>query len=184
MLIVSEYGRHSASRRHIIAVHMKRTFLVIAAAVIGGMLLGRHSAAADEGATVAYPENFRSWSHVKSGVIGPQHKNFASLGGIHHVYANSEAMTGYRTRKFPEQSVIVFEWLEWAEKDGAILEGQRRQVDVMVKDSQRFASTGGWGFQRFVKDTRELAAAPTPQQCFACHDQLKEDGLVLGKYRE
>lgn len=163
---------------------MKRVLLVLAATLVGSALLGRQVASADDAAAVAYPENFRSWSHVKSGVIGPQHKNFASLGGIHHVYANTAAMTGYRTRKFPEQSVIVFEWLEWREQDGAFLEGPRRQVDVMVRDSQRFASTGGWGFRRFVKDTRELAAAPTPQQCFACHDQLKQDGLVLGKYRE
>ena len=155
---------------------MKRTALFLAL-VVGGSVYG-----AD---TVPYPQNFRTWSHVKSGVIGPQHKNFSILGGIHHVYANQEALAGYRTRQFPEQSVIVFEWLEWREKDGAVLEGPRRQVDVMVKDSQRYASTGGWGFQRFVKDSKtELAQSPAPQQCFACHDQLKEDGLVLGKYRE
>jgi len=139
---------------------------------------------ADDRATVAYPDGFRTWSHVKSGVIGPQHKSFSSVGGIHHVYANKEAMAGYRTRQFPEGSVIVFEWLEWAEKDGAILEGPRRQVDVMVRDSQRFATTGGWGFQRFVKGTKELASEPTPQQCFACHDRLKKDGLVLSTYRD
>jgi hypothetical protein len=153
---------------------MKRTALLLAVMIAG-------SATAD---TVPYPENFRTWSHVKSGVIGPQHKNFASAGGLHHVYANKEAMTGYRTRQFPEASVIVFEWLEWREKDGAFLEGPRRQVDVMVKDSKRYASSGGWGFQRFVKDTRDPASEPTPQQCFACHDHLKEDGLVLSKYRE
>ena len=162
---------------------MKRSALVLAATLASLVLLGRESVSADEGATVAYPDGFRTWSHVKSGVIGPQHKNFSSVGGIHHVYANEKAMAGYRTRQFPEASVIVFEWLEWAEKDGAILEGPRRQVDVMVKDSQRFAATGGWGFQRFVKDTKELASAPTPQQCFACHDQLKKDGLVLSTYR-
>ena len=154
---------------------MKRAVLLLAVTIAGSAI------GAD---TVPYPENFRSWSHVKSGVIGPQHKSFASSGGLHHIYANKEAMTGYRTSKFPEQSVIVFEWLEWSEKDGAFLEGPRRQVDVMVKDSQRFASSGGWGFQRFVKDTQELASAPTPQQCFACHDKLKQDGLVLSKYRE
>jgi hypothetical protein len=153
---------------------MKRTALLVALAITGS---------ANSADTVPYPESFRTWSHVKSGVIGPQHKNFASLGGLHHVYANKEAMAGYKTRQFPEQSVIVFEWLEWAEKDGAILEGPRRQIDVMAKDSKRYAQTGGWGFQRFVKDTRELAAAPTPQDCFACHNQLKDDGLVLSKYR-
>ena len=155
---------------------MKRTALLLAALVIAG--------SANSADTVPYPENFRSWSHVKSGVIGPQHQNFASLGGLHHVYANQEAMAGYRTRQFPEQSVIVFEWLEWAEKDGAILEGARRQIDVMVKDSKRYAETGGWGFQRFVKNTSEPASAPAPQACFACHNQLKKDGLVLSTYRE
>jgi hypothetical protein len=165
---------------------MKRAVLVLGASIAASILLWRQSASADDAATVAYPEKFRSWSHVKSGVIGPQHQSFSMVGGIHHVYANKEAMAGYRTRKFPEQSVIVFEWLEWAEKDGKILEGPRRQVDVMVKDSQRFASTGGWGFQRFMKDSKtELASAPnTPQQCFSCHDKLKQDGLVLSKYRE
>lgn len=154
---------------------MKRAALVLAVVI---------ASSASGSDTVPYPENFRTWSHVKSGVIGPEHKNFASVGGLHHVYANQEAMTGYRTRQFPEASVIVFEWLEWREKDGAFLEGPRRQIDVMKKDSQRYAATGGWGFQRFVKDTKELASEPTPQQCFACHDKLKEDGLVLSKYRE
>ena len=128
---------------------MKRTALLVALAITGS---------ANSADTVPYPESFRTWSHVKSGVIGPQHKNFASLGGLHHVYANKEAMAGYKTRQFPEQSVIVFEWLEWAEKDGAILEGPRRQIDVMAKDSKRYAQTGGWGLDRYWrgKSTGEL----------------------------
>ena len=134
-------------------------------------------------AVVAYPEGYRGWTHVKSGVIGPGHKNFASSGGFQHIYANAEAMAGYRTRVFPEGSIVAFDWLEMREEAGAFIEGPRRQVDVMVKDSQRFAATGGWGFQRFAKDTRERAAAPTPEQCFACHNSLKKDGLILGSYR-
>jgi hypothetical protein len=117
-------------------------------------------------------------------VISPAHKNFANTGGFQHIYANAEAMTGYRTRAFPEGATIVFDWLEMVDNAGAFAEGARRQVDVMVKDSQRFASTGGWGFQRFVKDSKtELAAAPTPQQCFACHQNLRKDELVLSTYR-
>lgn len=162
---------------------MKRPAVVLVALAMGAFCAGQFALAGGE--SVPYPENFRTWSHVKSGVIGPQHANFSSMGGIHHVYANPQAMAGYRTRQFPEGSVIVFEWLEWLEKNGSIEEGPRRQVDVMVRDSQRYASAGGWGFQRFVKDSKtELAVAPTPQQCFACHDKLKSDGLVLSKYRE
>ena len=133
---------------------------------------------------VAYPEGYRTWAHVKSTMIGPSHKSFATMGGFQHIYANEAAMNGYRTRTFPEGSVIAFDWLEMTEKNGAFLEGPRRQLDVMVKDSKRFASTGGWGFQRFVKDSKtEHATSPTPQECFACHDRLKKDGLVLSTWR-
>jgi hypothetical protein len=134
---------------------------------------------------VEYPEGYRNWNHVKSGIISPTHRNFATTGGFQHIYANPQAMTGYRTRAFPEGSIIVFDWLMMQDKNGAYEEGSRRQVDVMVKDSTRFNSTGGWGFQRFVGDSKtQLAAAPTPEQCFACHQQLKKDGLVLSTYRQ
>jgi hypothetical protein len=133
---------------------------------------------------VPYPEGYRNWAHVKSALISPAHKNFANMGGFQHIYANSEGMVGYRTRKFPEGSVVVVDWFEMRDNAGAFVEGARRQIDVMVKDSVRYASTGGWGFQRFAKDSKtELAPTPTPQQCFACHDNLKSDGLVLSSYR-
>jgi hypothetical protein len=118
-------------------------------------------------------------------VISPTHKFFASIGGFQHIYANREAMVGYRTRAFPEGSIVVVDWLEMREKESVFEEGARRQVDVMVKDSRRFAKTGGWGFQRFVKDSQtELAATPTPEECFACHEKLKKDGLILSSYRQ
>ena len=132
-----------------------------------------------------YPEGYRGWTHVKSALVSPAHRNFAATGGFQHIYANPQAMTGYRTRAFPEGSIIAFDWLEMTDVNGAFQEGARRQVDVMVKDSQRFAKTGGWGFQRFVKDSKtERAAAPQPQACFSCHDNLKKDGLVLSSYRQ
>ena len=134
---------------------------------------------------VPYPDGYRAWTHVKANVIGPAHKDFATQGGFQHIYANAEAMTGYRTRAFPEHSVVVFEWLEMTERDGAFAEGPRRQVDVMMKDARRFSETGGWGFQRFMKDSRtEVAASPSPRQCFACHAQMKKDDLVLSTYRQ
>ena len=149
------------------------------------LLLAASSANAQSSSAVAYPDGYRTWTHVKSTMIGPTHRMFAINGGFQHFYANPRAMDGYRTRSFPDGAVVVVEWLELSEKQGAFAEGPRRQVDVMVKDSKRFAQTDGWGFQRFVKDSNtELAATPTPQQCFACHDGMKKDGLVLSSYRQ
>src|SRR5689334_22461367 len=81
-------------------------------------------------ATVPYPEGYRSWTHVKSAVVSPAHANYATNGGFQHIYANEAAMRGYRTRSFPEGSVIAFDWLAMTENQGAFAEGTRRQVDV------------------------------------------------------
>jgi hypothetical protein len=154
-----------------------------AALVVLTVLAGR-SIARSSPPAVPYPDGYRQWTHVKSTVVSPAHRNFAAIGGFQHVYANAEAMTGYRTRVFPEGSVVTVDWLEMRDTAGAFQEGARRQLDVMVKDSARFASTGGWGFQRFVKDSKtELAVKPAPSDCFSCHDRLKSDGLVLSTYR-
>ena len=140
------------------------------------------SSAASE---VAYPDGYRGWTHVKSAFVGPGHASFNTVGGFHHIYANNKAMEGYRTRVFPEGSVVVFDWIQSRDSAGRFDETTRRQVDVMVKDSVQFAATAGWGFQRFAKDSRtERVNAPSPKQCFACHDRLKRGDLVLSRYRE
>jgi len=133
---------------------------------------------------VAYPEGYRSWAHVRTTFVDSTHPRFASIGGFQHFYANAEAMRGHRTRVFPEGSVLVVDWLDLTTQAGASREGARRQLDVMVRDSVRFASTGGWGFRRFQGDSHDQdAAAPTPSQCFACHAAQAKDGLVLSTYR-
>jgi len=164
---------------------MKTAIGLLLSTLLTSLLVSQPFISTNAGAPVAYPEGYRNWVHVKSTVISPNHPGFATMGGFQHIYANPEAMTGYRSRAFPEGSIVVFDWLEMSDNKGAFSEGPRRQIDVMVKDSQRFASTGGWGFQRFVKDSKtELASSPSPQECFACHDRLKKDGLVLSSYRQ
>lgn len=163
---------------------MRWAFALLLLALLASVLAAK-SSGSDGRSALAYPEGYRDWSHVKSALVNPAHAQFASIGGFHHIYANAAAMDGYRTRAFPEGSVIVFDWLQLDDKGGSFEEGERRQLDVMVKDSRRYGDTGGWGFQRFVGDSkRELAAAPTPAQCFACHQRLKTDGLVLSRYRQ
>ena len=152
---------------------------------LAASILNWRIASGDSVARIAYPEGYRDWTHVKSSLMSPQHASFASMGGFHHIYANTRAMTGYRTGEFAEGSVIVFDWLQMMEeKDGMFIEGPRRQTDVMVRDPKRFGATGGWGFGRFVGDSKtERPLTPSSDQCFACHDRLKKNGLVLSSYR-
>ena len=165
-----------------LSVKLAAVALVLVSLV--GVVAWQPSASRGGEAPVPYPDGYREWTHVKSALAGATRKGASNAGSFQHIYANTKAMAGYRTRAFPEGSIVVFDWLEFRETGGTFAEGPRRQVDVMMKDSTRFAATGGWGFQRFVKDSRtELAPAPTPQQCFACHDQMKKDALVLSTYR-
>jgi hypothetical protein len=61
-------------------------------------------AASDD--AVPYPEGYRQWVHISSAYVGPQSAGYEKNGGLHHIYANKEAMEGYRTGRFPDGSTI------------------------------------------------------------------------------
>jgi hypothetical protein len=66
-----------------------------------------------------------------------------------------------------------------------LLEGERRSVEVMVKNDQLYKDTGGWGFEYFKGDTRSgLLPAAGPAQCFACHSKQKDRDYVFSAVRK
>jgi hypothetical protein len=95
-------------------------------------------------------------------------------------------MEGYRTGKFPDGSVIVADFLETRENAGVTTEGPRRRIDVMVKDSKRYAATGGWGFEQFRGDsqTDRMVTAENATKCFACHAKQKDHDSVFSEFRK
>ncbi|MFQ5630009.1 MAG: cytochrome P460 family protein, partial [bacterium] len=99
---------------------------------------------------VDYPEGYRSWVHVKSLILQEGHPLYEAFGGIHHVYANEAALAAMKAGKsYPDGAVLVFDLLEANAADNAISEGARKVVGVMQKDSEKFAVTGGWGYEGF-----------------------------------
>jgi hypothetical protein len=88
-------------------------------------------------------------------------------------------MKGYEAGKFPDGAVIIFDLLEAVSGDSAISEGKRKVVGVMLKDSRRFASTGGWGFEGFAGDSkteRAVADEPGKQARAPATDATKKQG--------
>ncbi len=154
----------------------------------GGVLLlaGAATAALAAGGGVPYPEGYRDWTHVKSMVIGEGHPLYESFGGIHHLYANDAALEGYRTGSFPDGAVIVFDLLETASADGALTEGARKVLGVMVKDSGTHAATGGWGFEGWAGGDpgRPVVGAAADEACFACHTAVEDRGFVFSTFRD
>jgi hypothetical protein len=134
---------------------------------------------------VPYPEGYREWTHVKSMVISPGHPLHEAFGGMHHLYANKKALAGYRSGKFADGSVIVFDLLEAKTADNTVQEGARKVVGVMVKGAKKWKDTGGWGFEGFKGDskTERAVGANAAAACYQCHTQQKDRDFVFSAYR-
>ena len=113
-----------------------RLFWLTAAAALGLL------AAAD--APIAYPDGFRTWTHVLTDIAGPASPAAPKYEGFHSIYANAKAREGYATGKWPDGAVIVFDVLTAEHGAGdATTAGKRKFIDVMVRDRRRYAATGG-----------------------------------------
>ena len=75
----------------------------------------------------------------------------------------------------------------------SIVPGTQHDVDFMVKDSKRFADSGGWGYGTFIYDAKSDTFRPgnttdTPPQehdakCgFACHTIVADKDYVFTAY--
>jgi hypothetical protein len=147
------------------------------------VLLAGAAPAADQ--PVPYPEGYRGWYHVKSMLIGPEHALYDAFGGIHHIYANPEALKRYRGGSFPDGAVIVFDLLAAQDAEGAVVEGPRKVVGVMRKDGTAYAGTGGWGFEGFKGDSssERVVGAEAASACFACHAESAGPDFVFSTLR-
>lgn len=157
--------------------------------LIGAVLATATVILADDKPDVPFPNNYRSWQHVKSVVVGSEHKSFPTRGGIHHFYANEKALEGYRMGKFPNGSVLVDEGVLTkdgeGESKGIVQEGDRRSLDVMVKNDQLYRETGGWGFEHFDRDNKTgVLPASGRANCYACHAKQKDRDHVFSTVRK
>lgn len=134
---------------------------------------------------VDYPSGYRAWQHLKSMLIQPGHPLEDPFGGIHHIYANEKAMAGLRGRQYDTGAVFVFDLLNYTESDNTIVEAERKRIDVMQYDAERFPQTGGWGFATFVGDSKtERVDQDVASACFACHQSVRQSVYVFSQYRQ
>jgi Cytochrome P460 len=133
--------------------------------------------------TAQYPDTFRRWVHVGTGVILPgTNPLLKSEEGMHHIFANGKASDGYASGDFADGAILVYELREAQQKNGVIFEGERRRVDVMIKDSKKYAATGGWRFERFwAADQTQNAVHDGGASCFECHANARAHGFVFSR---
>jgi hypothetical protein len=151
----------------------------------------------DDNSETSIPEGFRLWSFIGA-PLTPNGLNDGAAGfpEFHHVYIQPDALQEYlETGVFPEGTTIVKELVllqEGEYEDGSRDEPSGRGffadrfagIDMMVKDSVRFAETNGWGFFNFGHHEPPYAKVAKPASadaCAGCHIANADLEMVFGR---
>jgi hypothetical protein len=126
------------------------------------------------------PRGYRDWR-----LISVAHEE-GSLNDIRAILGNDIAIKAYREDKlpFPDGSIIArIAWQYLPSEENNNLFGRAQSfvagpptngIQFMVKDSKKYAATGGWGFAQF--DYGKPAAKAVLSACIPCHrpDQARD----------
>ena len=173
---------------------MKRlTALLITVATLAGVVAftertPRHAAA--QQATPVFvseiPSGYRDWR-----LISVAHEE-GDLHSFAAVLGNDVAMKAYRekTPTFPDGAIIAALHYRHAPseennkvfgRDQSFVAGAPTNIQVMIKDSKKYAATGGWGFGHF-QDGKPSTDEAMMNACFACHQRVKARDFVFTRY--
>jgi hypothetical protein len=171
---------------------MKRIALLLAAFVILAGIVAFTapvSLRADSSATPIFvttiPPGYRDWKLIS---VAHEEGNLNSLGAV---LGNDVAIKAYREKKLPFPNGAIIAALHYGHVPSAennkvfgqaqsFVPGPQTNIQFMVKDSAKYAATGGWGFATFVDGKPAVAASM--KSCFPCHNQAKASDLVFTRY--
>jgi hypothetical protein len=170
---------------------MKRISLLLAVVAVAGVVASWAPASgrADEEAApifgIKLPPGYRDWK-----LISVAHEE-GNLNDLRAILGNDAAIKAYREEKLPFPDGSVIARLAWNYvpseennkvfgRDQSFVAGSATNVQFVVKDSRKYAATGGWGFAQF-KDGKPDASAAL-KTCFPCHEPVKARDFVFTHY--
>lgn len=173
---------------------MKWIALLVAAVVAVTCVLAATSPTDREGDQAAaaiaagkLPAGYRDWRLISVA------REEGGLDDIRAVLGNDVAIKAYREGKPPFPQGTIIARLAWSYdsseennktfgKAQSFVAGHPKNgVQFMVKDSTKYASTGGWGYSQF-DDGKPLADAVMLQSCYECHALIKNRDYVFTRY--
>jgi hypothetical protein len=168
------------------------TLLLVVVAVLAGVALWIFPSsghAAGEAAPVfvtTIPPGYRDW------VLVSVAREEGELDDIRAILGNNLAIKAYREEKlpFPEGTIIArIAWSFDASEENNKTFGRAQSfvaghpkngVQFMVKDSKKYAATGGWGYAHF--DDGKPAETAVLTTCFPCHQAIKDRDYIFTRY--
>ena len=117
-------------------------------------------------------------------IIKPEHPMGNIFHGIHHIYANDKAYKGYKKGKFENGSIIVLDFLNYADKDGSITETSRIYAATMVKNTNKYKKTHGWGYEAFSGNGDKKLVKNVYNMCVKCHEAQEKNDYIFSTIRK
>lgn len=167
---------------------------------IRAQFLGQTSAQATVDSSIALPPDYRDWPLISVAAVGPP------VNDVRAKLGNDIAMSDLRQGTIPYRNGAIIARLAWkqttdpqtsnalqlqAKQVGlsadaianllskSFVAGSATNVQLMVKDSTKYASTGGWGFAQFTNGKPD---AIVQQSCFACHEPARATDFIFTHY--
>jgi hypothetical protein len=132
------------------------------------------------------PPGYRDWRLISVA------REEGTLDDIRAILGNDKAVNSYREGKLPFPDGTIIARLAWGyesseendkvfgRKQSYVAGHPKNGVQFMVKDSRKYASTGGWGFAQF--DNGKSADEATLKACYPCHQAVTTRDLVFTRY--
>ncbi|KFF02837.1 heme-binding domain-containing protein [Chryseobacterium luteum] len=121
---------------------------------------------------LAYVPGFRNWKAIST-------TDRFDNGTMRIIYGNDVAVKAIENENinpWPDGAVLAkAAWKENVNADGNISIGNFVQVELMVKDSRKYAKTKGWGWGRWKgTDLKPYGDSPDfDKECIECHKPMK-----------
>ena len=132
------------------------------------------------------PPGYRDWRLISVA------REEGSLDDIRAILGNDIAIKAYREGTLPFTEGAIIARIAWSydaseennktfgKAQSFVAGAPKNGVQFMVKDSKKYASTGGWGFAQF--NDGKPADEKVQNTCFPCHETVKAHDFVFNRY--
>jgi hypothetical protein len=164
---------------------MKRIAAMAAIVIIASTPVTTGGAEGEGAFGLEIPPGYRDWA-----LISVAHEA-GDLNDLRAILGNDVATKAYRNGELPFPDGAIIARLAWrygpSEENNKVfgraqsfVAGSPINVQFMVKDSKKYAATGGWGFAQFKNGKPDEAAQLAT--CFPCHAPIKARDFVFTRY--
>ncbi|ANI89278.1 cytochrome P460 [Arachidicoccus ginsenosidimutans] len=127
---------------------------------------------------IEYIKGFENWKAIST-------SDRFDNGTMRVIFGNDiavKAIASGNINPYPDGTVFAkAAWKEQTDSSGMVYAGQFFQVEFMIKDSKKYASTEGWGWARWrgtdLKPYGKTALFVT--ECTSCHQPMKDNDFVF-----